>query len=265
MLISKRVKLRWNSKNKSNYIDKGYLFSSLGDEFEVDIKDLSKGSKANVKVKCDYCGKEQEIMYLGYNKSLNGIELYKCKSCANKGIAENNKNSYQDVKKEFEKRGYILLDKEYKDTHTLMKYICPKHKEKGCLTIQYNNLKSGYGCPYCAKSKGELKILSYLDKIKVKYKQEFIINDCKDNKYLPFDFALFDVNSNLICLVEYDGEPHYKPSRRKNSNSVLESIRKHDDIKNEYCKNNDIKLFRIPYWEYDNIENIMNKIIKSSF
>ena len=28
-------------------------------------------------------------------------------------------------------------------------------------------------------------------------------------------------------------------------------------MKNEYCKLNEIKLLRIPYWECDNIENII--------
>ena len=33
-------------------------------------------------------------------------------------------------------------------------------------------------------------------------------------------------------------------------------------LKNEYCKNNDIELLRIPYYEFDNIENILeNRLI----
>ena len=30
-----------------------------------------------------------------------------------------------------------------------------------------------------------------------------------------------------------------------------------DEIKNKYCKQNNINLLRIPYWEFDNIENII--------
>lgn len=34
-----------------------------------------------------------------------------------------------------------------------------------------------------------------------------------------------------------------------------------DTIKNIYCRNNNIDLLRIPYWEFDNIENILiNKL-----
>ena len=31
-----------------------------------------------------------------------------------------------------------------------------------------------------------------------------------------------------------------------------------DDIKTKYCKDNNIELIRIPYWEKDNIEEILN-------
>ena len=32
-----------------------------------------------------------------------------------------------------------------------------------------------------------------------------------------------------------------------------------DTIKNDYCKKNNINLIRIPYWEFDNIEKILNR------
>jgi hypothetical protein len=32
-----------------------------------------------------------------------------------------------------------------------------------------------------------------------------------------------------------------------------------DQIKREYCKNNNIKLLEIPYWDFDKIEEILNK------
>jgi hypothetical protein len=31
-----------------------------------------------------------------------------------------------------------------------------------------------------------------------------------------------------------------------------------DNIKDNFCKNNNIKLIRIPYYEFDNIEKILN-------
>jgi hypothetical protein len=34
----------------------------------------------------------------------------------------------------------------------------------------------------------------------------------------------------------------------------LLKVQKHDNIKTIYCKNNNIPLIRIPYWERDNME-----------
>ena len=35
----------------------------------------------------------------------------------------------------------------------------------------------------------------------------------------------------------------------------------HDTIKTQYCKNNNIRLIRIPYWDFDNIENILSQLL----
>lgn len=61
---------------------------------------------------------------------------------------------FQDVVNEFNKTSYILLstEEEYKDTATnSLRYICPKHKDKGIQTISLGHLKSGRGCYYCGR------------------------------------------------------------------------------------------------------------------
>ena len=35
-----------------------------------------------------------------------------------------------------------------------------------------------------------------------------------------------------------------------------------DTIKTKYCKDNNIKLIRIPYWDFNNIEKILKKELK---
>lgn len=47
-----------------------------------------------------------------------------------------------------------------------------------------------------------------------------------------------------------------------NGQYKLIETRKRDNIKNKYCEENNIKLIRIPYTEFDNIENILNKELK---
>ena len=48
MLISKTAFVKWNSKNKKHYVDLGYTFTKMGDEFEVNVEDLTSGSYAMV-------------------------------------------------------------------------------------------------------------------------------------------------------------------------------------------------------------------------
>ena len=56
MLISENVKIKWNSRNKKHYVELGYVYTKMGDEFEVKVSDLTSGSNARVDVRCDYCG-----------------------------------------------------------------------------------------------------------------------------------------------------------------------------------------------------------------
>lgn len=60
-------------------------------------------------------------------------------------------------------------------------------------------------------------------------------------KPLRFDFYLPEQNT----LIEYDGEPHFV--KRGKYGEGFENRQKNDEIKNQYCKDNNIKLIRIHY------------------
>jgi hypothetical protein len=47
---------------------------------------------------------------------------------------------------------------------------------------------------------------------------------------------------------------------KKNSKVLLKDQQHRDEIKNQYCKDHEITLIRIPYWEFDNIEEILKNI-----
>lgn len=57
------------------------------------------------------------------------------------------KLSYNYVKKEFEKRGYTLLSKEYINANVKLKYKCSEGHTHEILWKHFNN---GHGCLYCA-------------------------------------------------------------------------------------------------------------------
>ena len=83
MLLTKTVKIKWNKKQKQNYISKGYTYTKMGDEFEIKIEDLPIGNEAMVEVKCDYCGDVYTTTYRKFNKNRNRSEIKKdaCKNC----------------------------------------------------------------------------------------------------------------------------------------------------------------------------------------
>ncbi|MBQ8792900.1 MAG: DUF2726 domain-containing protein [Clostridia bacterium] len=59
-------------------------------------------------------------------------------------------------------------------------------------------------------------------------------------------------NDNLI--IEYDGEQHYLGWGDKEN---LKEIQQKDAFKTAWCEKNGIKLLRIPFFKYDQIESIL--------
>lgn len=133
-------------------------------------------------------------------------------------------------------------------SYSNVKIICKKH---GVFEQNANTHRRGSGCSICKISRGELKIEQYLKENNIKYKIQKRFKHCKNKNRLPFDFYLSEYN---IC-IEYDGELHYKKSRRYNAEYKLKQTKINDKIKTKYCKDSNIKLIRIPYWEFKNIEN----------
>lgn len=117
------------------------------------------------------------------------------------------------------------------------------------------NILSGKGCPRCKESHGEKQIRQWLNGHNVLYEKQYKFDDCYDIKPLPFDFYLPKYN---LC-IEYDGEQHFRPVDFFGGEKHFKLQQKHDNIKNEYCKNNGILLLRIPY--YKNIEEELNNFL----
>lgn len=70
-----------------------------------------------------------------------------------KVIHNTKKYTYDEVNKLFSDRGYELIDKEYKNYTTKMKYICTKHKDKGIQEIKLCEFLRDRGCYYCGRER----------------------------------------------------------------------------------------------------------------
>jgi very-short-patch-repair endonuclease len=94
----------------------------------------------------------------------------------------------------------------------------------------------------------ENHVVKLLNKEKIKYQREKTFSDLKGGKY-RFDFYLPNYNGQVI-IIEADGEQHFKPIYGRQS--FLKG-QEHDRQKNSYCLANNIKLYRVPYWEIKNL------------
>lgn len=74
---------RWNYSNKQRYVDLGYIFTEIGDEFEIDVLDVPKHGHQVVKVLCDYCGREFDMIMSNYTKSTKNTNKVACGKCKN--------------------------------------------------------------------------------------------------------------------------------------------------------------------------------------
>lgn len=176
----------------------------------------------------------------------------RCTECRKENMNKRFRKSYEEVKEYVESIGYELLSKEYVNAHEKLEVKCPKgHKYE----VQYANLQRGRRCPYCKVSKGEQKIIDWLNKNDVKFIYDKpYFNDLLSpigNPLKP-DFIIEDKR----VWIEYDGAFHYKKMYDDDNYEILII---HDRIKDEYAKENNWKLIRIPYWEFDNIEEILEK------
>jgi len=182
-----------------------------------------------------------------------------CPECAKEYKSQLFRKPISEVKKQINIKGngeYELLEHNYLNAYTPINI---KHLKCGHIyPITMTSFLRGSRCPKCNESKGENIIRCFCENNNIffstQYKFPNLVSDL--GNCLRFDFAIFeDINkSKLKLLIEYDGIFHYKKVYDQDG---FELIQYHDKLKNQYCKNNKIPLLRIPYWEFDNVENIL--------
>lgn len=93
-------------------------------------------------------------------------------------------------------------------------------------------------------SKGQDNIRDILFNNNISFKQEYSIT--QDDKKYRFDFAIFG-ESGLSYLIEYDGEQHFHPVEQMGGEEGYQERIKTDQAKNQWAKEHNVKLIRIPY------------------
>lgn len=112
------------------------------------------------------------------------------------------------------------------------------------------NALRGRGCPQCYESAGERCARQWFETHDIVYEYQKTFDGCKDKNKLPVDFYL--PKYNTVC--EIDGVQHFQPTDFAGkglewAQKQFEMVKRHDEIKTQYCKDNNINLIRIPYYK----------------
>lgn len=187
----------------------------------------------------------------GKNKSIAALSL-KNGSTQSCGCLRNEKVFEAVAKDEtghrYGKIAVLRMDTE-RSSDGKVKWIC-RCDCGNIKSISGADLRSGntQSCGSCSgPSQGEQCIQNILDDNNINYAKEFKIAELGNKR---FDFAIFE-NNQLIRLIEFDGEQHFKEAKWKREKLIR--TKESDNIKNLYALKNNIPLVRIPYWELKNI------------
>lgn len=143
-----------------------------------------------------------------------------------------------------------------KEKGPLWNCLCDCGKEFICPS-KYLPYRKSCGC---ISSYKEEEINKFLKDKNFTFCRQYSFSNLEDTKGWPlrFDFAIFK-NDNLYCLIEYQGRQHYD----KSSKYYSEDLIKHDNMKKEYCKENNIKLYELN--KNTNIENFIYELWEDIF
>lgn len=195
-----------------------------------------KNGDSKIQVKCS----NGHVYETRYSLIKRGTACRKC--------VGTQKLTIEEVRDNLSKHNYELISDKYVNATEKLLMRCPHGHE---IQLSWNKFQQGRRCNICGESQGENRIRVYLENNGIEYVQEHRFAECKDKYTLPFDFYLPKLN----IAIEYDGEFHYKDIHGK-----LDKQIRRDNIKTNYCQSHNIRLIRIPYWEFNNIETILKEI-----
>ena len=145
----------------------------------------------------------------------------------------------------------VISKSNFKNSYSNHTYWNCKCECGNTCIVSGHNLRNGTtkSCG-CLNSSGEMKIGQLLNENNISFEKQKIFDNCylKDGGRLRFDFYI-----NKSYLIEYDGKQHYNAVEHWGGEEQLKIQQQRDEYKNQWCKENNIPLIRIPYWYYNNL------------
>lgn len=253
-------------RTKKQTLDSEVFFQKCNEihnnEYEYD-KDSYINMQKMITYFCETHGKiEQQAQ-----SHLKGVGCPKCAEIKRRKTIKKNLeiNFWKIIKKNKIDTLFDLSKFKYKSIHKRSIATCSKH---GDFLISPDNIKRGKGCPKCSSSKGEKAIQDYLANKKIDFSCEVKSKDLFYNSLFlvehentRFDFVLHKHK----LIIEFDGKQHFAPvgfgADEKRTYEYFKRVIKKDKAKDELVHQSNYHIARIPYWEIDNIEFILGKIL----
>jgi hypothetical protein len=210
-----------------------------GDEYTYDKVDY-KNNRSDVIITCPVHG----------DFSINANDFLKGRGCPKwiehgRFKPKSNTVEFIEKAKKVWKDKYTYDNVNYQGSKKKVMITCPIHKED--FPANPDDFLRGRGCKKCSESKGERYVSELLNNFGIEFISDKKFEGCvglpKGGKCYPlkFDFYLPEYN----MAIEFDGEQHFTSIHSFNRNIGESEL--YDKIKNDYCKDNNIKLIRIPY------------------
>lgn len=231
-------------------------FAKTHDEFihelsvilpDVSALDEYVNNYTKIRVRNNRCGHEWSATPLSL---LGGHDCQRCKR----------HNHFVELLKQ--RRPNTTLVSEYTDSRLYVRVKCLICGSEWDALASALLSHSTERCPSCVeKSRGERRVAEVLEQHNIEFISQHKFDNCCGVRPLPFDFYLPSYN---LC-IEYDGEQHFYAREFFGGGEAYQKRHRHDNIKNEYCRVNNIGLLRIPYTKFDSVEDIILNYISAEY
>ena len=207
-------------------------------------KVLSKNEEVSKEKKQSYWNCQCQLCKETYTirgSALTSGKSTKCSECSRHQVTTNEiGNKYEKLE--------VIANAGTKNNRKmwLCKCQCNNLIEVSTTDLRNGSVKSCGRCPE-RETIGEHHIRLMLLNAKIPFEQEYVFDDLVyETGHKPkFDFYIPSKN----YIIEYDGKQHFVAQETSswNTEKNLKLTQKRDNIKNNYCFENCIKIIRIPY------------------